>query len=130
MKKILLVEDNEDNRELVCALIGDAFDVESCTDAVEALALLDNPQTHLPDLMLVDISLPGMDGIQFLFRIRSDPRLAGIPAIALTAHAMKDDKERFIGSGFDGYFSKPIVDEMLLIETINTVIESRGRGRE
>jgi len=130
MKKILLVEDNEDNRELVCALIGDAFDVESCTDAVEALALLDNPQTHLPDLMLVDISLPGMDGIQFLFRIRSDPRLAGIPAIALTAHAMKDDRERFIGSGFDGYFSKPIVDEMLLIETINTVIESRGRGRE
>ncbi len=127
MKRILLVEDNEDNRELVCAMLEGLFDIESCADAHEALAVLENPGKPLPDALLVDISLPGIDGIQFLLRLRSGPRLANIPAIALTAHAMKDDEARFIGSGFDGYFSKPIVDDALLIRAINNVMESRGK---
>lgn len=128
VKRILLIEDNEDNRELVCAILEEVFEIESCADAHQALNLLEDLKKPLPDVLLVDISLPGIDGVQFLLRVRSGARLASIPAIALTAHAMKDDEARFISSGFDGYFSKPIVDDALLIRTINHVIDSRAKN--
>lgn len=129
MKRILLVEDNEDNRDLVCAMLGDQYLVEECKDAGEALQCLykahDDAQ---PDLLLLDISLPNMDGVELLHRIREDSRLAHIPAVALTAHAMKDDGDRFRAAGFEGYVSKPIVDEELLFEAIAGLLH-RGSGQ-
>lgn len=119
MKKILLVEDNEDNRDLVCALLEDQYLVEECGDAGEALRRLrtGHPDGQ-PDLLLLDISLPGMDGVELLHHIRKDPLLAHIPAVALTAHALKDDGNRFMAEGFDGYVTKPIVNEDLLFDVI------------
>jgi len=124
VKKILLVEDNEDNRELVCALLDDQYVVEDCKDAREALDRLQSPNGTQPDLLLLDISLPGMDGVQLLHRIRGDSQLAHIPAVALTAHAMKDDGDRFMAEGFEGYVTKPIVNEELLFEAIAQLIRA------
>lgn len=124
MKKILLVEDNEDNRDLVCALLEDHYLVEECKDAAEALHHLQNGHADgHPDLLLLDISLPGMDGVELLHQIRKNSLLARIPAVALTAHAMKDDRDRFMAEGFDGYVTKPIVNEDLLFDTIAKLLQ-------
>ncbi|MGA7874814.1 MAG: response regulator [Desulfoferrobacter sp.] len=122
MKKILVVEDNADNRDLVCALLEDHYILGSCSNANEALDYLQSKKNSQPDLLLLDISLPGIDGIELLQRIRCAPELNHIPAIALTAHAMKNDGDRFIGQGFDGYVSKPIVDDTLLFNAIARLI--------
>lgn len=127
MKKVLVVEDNEDSRELVCAMLEDSYEITSCADARSALALLESPNTLLPDLLLLDISLPGIDGIQLLHRIRSSEALARIPAVALTAHAMKDDESRFRSLGFDGYVTKPIVDESQLVRVMEYLIDRGGK---
>ena len=113
--RIAVVEDNPDNRLLVQAILDDLYEIteyESGTAALTGLA------EAVPDLVLLDISLPGMDGTEVLRRIRSDPRLAALPVIALTAHAMSGDRERYLGLGFDDYLTKPIVDDAVLIDTI------------
>jgi two-component system cell cycle response regulator DivK len=63
---------------------------------------------HTPELVLMDIQLPDVDGVQALHRLRADPRTATIPIVALTAQAMQGDRERFLAAGFDGYMSKPV----------------------
>lgn len=126
MRSILLVEDNKDNRDLVCALLEDEYNVESCADAHEALARLSDAGRALPEVLLLDISLPGMDGIELLQRLRSNPHLRHIPAIALTAHAMKDDESRLISMGFDAYLSKPIVDETRLAQAVDALLAAQG----
>lgn len=115
LPQILLVEDNPDNRLLVAVLLEERYRVIEAASAEEALVLL--PMVR-PDLFLIDISLPGMDGTAFLAEIRRMPEHAGRPAIALTAHAMIGDRERFLGQGFDGYVSKPIQAERMLFEVI------------
>jgi two-component system, cell cycle response regulator DivK len=80
----------------------------------------------LPDLVLLDISLPGMDGTEVLARMRSVPAWRDLPAIALTAHAMAGDRERFLGFGFDSYITKPIVDERVLIDAIDALLGARA----
>jgi CheY-like chemotaxis protein len=84
-------------------------------NGVEALAGLSAP---LPDLVLLDISLPGMDGNEILARIRADDRLRALPVIALTAHAMAGDREKYLSQGFNDYITKPIVDETVLFDAI------------
>lgn len=79
-----------------------------------------------PDLVLLDISLPGMDGMEVLERLRRDEKLSGLPVVALTAHAMRGDRDLYLRHGFDGYISKPIVDETILIETIVDLLEKRS----
>ena len=103
---ILIVEDNEKNMKLALDVLQfHGFRTLEATTAPEGLALA---AEHHPDLILMDIQLPGMDGLTALQRLRADPSTAAIKVIALTAFAMKDDRERFVSAGFDGYLSKPI----------------------
>jgi len=120
MKTLLLVEDNPDNADLIRDLIGDYYRIVCFADGPSALAALTRSGAEIPDLLLLDISLPGMDGITLLRQIRLQAELKQIPAVALTAHAMKSDKENLIAAGFNAYLSKPITDDRLLLETIET----------
>jgi two-component system, cell cycle response regulator DivK len=115
MKTIALVEDNADNRLLVQALLEDRYRIVEFEDGPGAIQGLGHDRA---DLVLLDISLPGMDGIDVLRLIRADVRLHRLPVVALTAHAMVGDRERFLAAGFDGYVTKPIVDERLLLDEI------------
>jgi CheY-like chemotaxis protein len=119
---LALVEDNPDNRMLVQALLDDRYDITEYETGVEAL---DGIAGSPPDLVLLDISLPGMDGTEVLSRLRATAHGATVPVIALTAHAMAGDRERFLGLGFDAYVTKPIVDEQALIDTIDGLLGSR-----
>jgi two-component system cell cycle response regulator DivK len=122
MTTIAVVEDNADNRLLLQALLGDRYDLVEFDNGVDALAGL---RTSLPNLVLLDISLPGMDGNEILSRIRDDDRLRSLPVIALTAHAMAGDREKYLAAGFDDYITKPIVDETLLIDAIEHWLAKR-----
>lgn len=115
MKRIAVVEDNPDNRLLVRALLSDLFALTEYETGPDALAGI---RADRPDLVLLDVSLPGMDGPDVLDHIRADPVTAALPVVALTAHAMAGDEARFLGLGFDGYVSKPIVDEAQLLAAI------------
>ena len=122
MKKIYLVEDNPDNAELVVDMLSDQYDIKRFSSAVELLTFLYKPEIEKPDIFILDISLPGMDGVTLMRKIKDEETFQNVPMIALTAHAMKDDKRRFIDSGFDGYVSKPIVEEEALKGEISRVI--------
>ncbi|BFN37094.1 response regulator [Fidelibacter multiformis] len=115
-KKIVLIEDNADNRLLTQAILESEFQVECFEDGMTAL---DKIEGSKPDLILLDISLPGMDGIEVLKHIRNMQSLKNIPIIALTAHALPGDKENFLRHGFNDYITKPIIDDIILFETIN-----------
>jgi two-component system, cell cycle response regulator DivK len=115
MTTLAVVEDNADNRLLLQALLGERYTLVEFDNGADALAGL---ARSLPDLVLLDISLPGMDGNEILARIRADDRLRALPVIALTAHAMAGDREKYLSAGFDDYITKPIVDETILIEAI------------
>ena len=121
INNIAVVEDNPDNRLLLQAILSDTY---SLTEYETGAAALEGLALELPDLVLLDISLPGMDGVEVLQHIRASPRLHKLPVIALTAHAMSGDRERFLAAGFDGYFTKPIVDDEALLRTIE-----EGLGR-
>lgn len=112
---IAVVEDNADNRLLLSAILGSRYQIVEYDNGPEALEGL---ARALPDLVLLDISLPGMDGNEILGEIRRDGRMRHLPIIALTAHAMAGDRERFLDAGFNDYITKPIVDESLLLNAI------------
>jgi CheY-like chemotaxis protein len=115
MKRIAVVEDNPDNRLLVRVILESLYQV---TDYENGFLALEGLQKEKPDLVLLDVSLPELDGTEVLRKIRSDQRLRDLPVIALTAHAMAGDREKFISAGFDDYVTKPIVDEALLLNAI------------
>jgi two-component system, cell cycle response regulator DivK len=119
MKTIAVVEDNADNRLLLRSLLRDAYHLIEYEDGAEALAGL---RADRPDLVLLDISLPGMDGEEVLAELRADASLQDLPVIALTAHAMAGDRERLLSAGFDDYVTKPIIDEEILFAAIRTRI--------
>ena len=123
-EQILVVEDNEKNMKLlrdVLQAIG--YRTLEASTAGQALALV---AEHSPALVLMDIRLPDMDGLEALSRLRMDRRTASIPVLAVTAQAMKGDRERFLQAGFDGYLSKPVdVDE--LIEIVGRFCEGGDR---
>ena len=114
--KIAVVEDNPDNRFLVQAILEDQYELSEYESGVEAIEGLGSDQ---PDLVLLDISLPEMDGTEVLAWIREQPGLKDLPVIALTAHAMAGDREKYLAAGFDEYVTKPIVDESVLLEAIS-----------
>jgi CheY-like chemotaxis protein len=103
---ILVVEDNEVNQLLTASVLDrEGFAVEVAGTPQQAMELL---ATHQPDLILMDIQLPGMDGLALTRRIKADPATAGITIVALTAHAMTGDREQTLAAGCAGYISKPI----------------------
>ncbi len=114
-EQVLIVEDNQKNMKLFRdVLLAKGYRTLEATTGGEAVELATE---HAPDLVLMDIQLPDLDGVQSLRRLRADERTAGIPVLALTAQAMQGDRERFLAAGFDGYLSKP-VDVRELIETV------------
>lgn len=122
MALLAVVEDNADNRLLLQAILGDQFDLVEYENGDDALKAFSRSP---PDLVLLDISLPGMDGNEILKRIRSDAALRDTPVIALTAHAMAGDREKFLAAGFDDYITKPIVDETKLFGSIERLLKKR-----
>jgi len=124
MKKIALVEDNPDNRLLVEVILQERFEVVSFENGSAALAGI---PVEAPQVVLLDISLPEMDGTEVLRRLRAEPATAGLPVIALTAHAMAGDREKYLELGFDGYVSKPILDEADLFTAIDQAIEGKSQ---
>jgi len=115
MTTVAVVEDNADNRLLLQAILDGPYRIVEYENGTDALAGL---RAERPDLVLLDISLPGMDGNEILARIRLDQSLRTLPVIALTAHAMTGDREKYLAAGFDDYVTKPIVDETILIAAI------------
>ena len=103
---ILLVEDNDKNRKLAHdILVHQGYRVADAESAEEALRLV---RDELPRLVLMDIHLPGMNGLEALRELRADPATRGIPVMAVTASAMTHDRAKIMAAGFDGYQSKPI----------------------
>ena len=123
MARIAVVEDNPDNRLLLQALLGDRHVLAEYENGADALAAM---AADPPDLVLLDISLPRMDGTEVLRRLRADDRLGGLPVVALTAHAMSGDRQRFLDQGFDEYVAKPIVDEDHLFAVIERLLNADG----
>jgi CheY-like chemotaxis protein len=119
MKKILVVEDNPDNMDLIEAFLEDDYELIKAFDGESGFELA---CTCGMDLVLLDISLPNMDGTEVIQKIRQTESIKNIPVIALTAHAMLGDKEKFLKYGFDEYMSKPIVDEDDLIDLIEELL--------
>lgn len=105
-RKILIVEDNEDSRELVVKVLKNkGYQTIEAADGEEAL---EKAAAEKPDLVLLDISIPKIDGYEVAKRLKSNEELKDIPIVALTAHAMKGDREKVILAGFEGYISKPV----------------------
>jgi two-component system cell cycle response regulator DivK len=105
-RKILIVEDNEDNRELaVKVLRNKGFETVEAVDGEQAI---EKAVSEKPDLILLDISLPKLDGYEVARRLKEMDEFKEIPIVAFTAHAMKGDREKVIIAGFEGYISKPI----------------------
>ena len=117
--KIAVVEDNLDNRLLVQAILEDEYEISEYENGME---VLDGLADDIPDLVLLDISLPGMDGTEVLQWVRSQELLNSLPVIALTAHAMSGDREKYLEMGFDEYVTKPIVDEDVLVGAIERLL--------
>lgn len=113
MKRILIAEDNAVNRELLRELLEvlDCSVTEAC-NGQEALQMIEQEQ---PDLLLLDISMPVLDGFATVRKIKENPKLSGLPVLAVTAYAMRGDEEKILNSGFDGYLSKPINSQSLAV---------------
>jgi len=118
--KIAVVEDNPDNRLLVRVLLEDRYEISEFETGMEVVRGL---LQDLPDLVLMDISLPEMAGTEVLRWIRGQELLKDLPVVALTAHAMAGDREKYLAEGFDDYLTKPITDESILLETISRCLE-------
>jgi len=118
---VLVMEDNPDNLRTVKALLGDRYQI---LEAEDGRAGVEQARTHRPDLILTDLGLPGLDGIQALQEIRRDETLRHIPVIAVTASAMKGDREEILAHGFDGYLSKPL-DHAVLLDLLREFLDEK-----
>ena len=122
-QKILLVEDNEDNRIIYStALRHVGYEVVEAHDGVQAVALA---HIERPALILMDISIPEIDGWEATRLLRKDPATASIPIIALTAHALADDRERAVAVGFTSYLAKPVEPRVVVAE-VRRVLTGNG----
>jgi CheY-like chemotaxis protein len=121
MTKILIAEDNAVNRELLRELLEmRGYTVVEACDGDEALRMIEQTQ---PDILLLDIGMPVLDGFAVVRKIRENPRLASLPVVAVTAYAMQGDRERILNSNFDGYLSKPVNSRSLAEELDRLLIK-------
>ena len=128
MPKILIVEDNELSRDMLSRrLRRKGFEVLVATDGQEGIAMA---QRELPDLVLMDLSLPDLDGWEATRRLKKDVTTQHIPVIALTAHAMSGDREKAIDAGCDEYDTKPIDLRRLLSKMVRFVDDPEASGGE
>lgn len=122
LRTIFLVEDNQDNADLFCDLLEENYIIRHFRDGYELLQYLGESHRMRPDLFAIDISLPGMDGITLMKKIRSDYIYSDIPMVAVTSHAMADDRRRLLQTGFNSYFSKPLLGANELIESVDDLL--------
>ena len=121
--QVLVVEDNERNMKLFRDVLqASGYRTLEATTGERAVELVTE---HRPDLVLMDIQLPDIDGVEALDRLRANERTASVPVLALTAQAMEGDRERFLAAGFDGYLSKPVN----IADLVSTVKRYCGRSR-
>ena len=120
MHKILLVEDNEMNRDMLSRRLDDrGYQVILATDGVQGLSLARSEQ---PDLVVMDLSLPEMDGWEVIRRLKTEPNTQHIPIMVLTAHAMASDRAKAFTAGCDDFDTKPIVDFRRLLAKIESLV--------
>jgi two-component system, cell cycle response regulator DivK len=114
MKTILIAEDNPTNRELLRELLENrGYTVAEACNGQEALAMVEQAP---PDILLLDIGMPVLDGFGVVRKLRENPHFASLPVVAVTAYAMQGDRDNILNSGFDGYLSKPITNASLVQE--------------
>jgi CheY-like chemotaxis protein len=118
MKRILIVEDIAFNRDLLVQLLEDNYEIFTAEDGVEGIAVAERER---PDLIIMDLSLPVLDGWEATRRIKADATLQHIPIIALSSHAMRGDEDKARQAGCDDYLSKPL-DEDLLFEKLQQLL--------
>ena len=122
--KVLLIEDNPINMELATDLLeGSGFEVVTAQDAEVGINLARETQ---PSLILMDLSLPGMDGLEATKALKADPQTAAIPIVAVTAHAMKGDEQKALDAGCEGYITKPIdtrMFPMLVMQVLEQAVQ-------
>jgi two-component system cell cycle response regulator DivK len=123
MAKVLVIEDNPTNMKLILLLLGRASHVVLC--AVDAESGLTLARSEHPDLILIDIQLPGMDGLAATMLLKQEPATASIPIVAVTALAMKVDRQRSYSAGCDGYIAKPLRYQELYA-TIDTLLGTKA----
>jgi CheY-like chemotaxis protein len=122
MRTVLIAEDNAVNRELLRELLETrGYIVLEACDGQEALHMIDQAQ---PDILLLDIGMPVLDGFAVVRKIRENPHLDKLPVVAVTAYAMQDDREKILNAKFDGYLSKPI-DARSLMEELDRLLSHR-----
>jgi two-component system, cell cycle response regulator DivK len=118
--RVLVVEDNASSRRLACEVLElHGYVVEGVETGEEALEVIGERR---PDVVLLDVQLPGIDGVETLRRLRSDPQTADLPVVAVTAYAMRGDRDQFLADGFDAYIAKPI-DVRALPHQVEAMIE-------
>ena len=123
-KKILLVEDNPVNRRLAVFLLrSQGYEVREATTAQEAFEIIEKER---PDLIVMDIQLPGMDGLEATRKIKAQPATTDIPIIAVTSYAMKGDREKAMAAGCAGYVTKPI-DKNIFIQEVAALLGEKSK---
>ena len=115
MHTVAVVDDNADNRLIIRTILEDQYEILEYSSGIEAIQGFKRSK---PDVVILDISLPEMDGTEILRRIRDDSQLHDLPVVALTAHAMVGDREKYLAAGFNDYVAKPILDMNVLFSTI------------
>jgi CheY-like chemotaxis protein len=124
MTRVLLAEDNPVNRELLRELLEHrGYSVAEAGDGQQALKMVEESP---PDILLLDIGMPVLDGYAVARKIRENPRLSQLPILAITAYAMQGDREKILHSGFDGYMSKPIQGSALDEELARLLFRRKG----
>jgi CheY-like chemotaxis protein len=114
MIRVLMAEDSPVNRELLREILESrSCEVDEAHDGVEALEKIGRSR---PDILLLDIGMPKLDGFGVIRKVREDPNLASLPVLAVTAYAMRGDREKGLEAGFDGYLSKPVDARSLFAE--------------
>lgn len=119
-KSLLIVDDNPENLKLILMLLATCgHELVTATDAIQALAVIERQR---PDLILLDLQLPGMDGLELTRRLRANEQTRSIPIVAVTAYAMKGDEDKARDAGCNNYLVKPI-DKRLLREVVKSYLE-------